>query len=369
LLLAVAVFFPRGQWLKILGVLAAGGALPLGLMVGCWLPDVRGSLEQFWWFCNVLTEGSVGVWGMLRWAKGLYACLAVMTVGVLLPLALRTAWSLRCGISDDLMLREPPSWRARFIRAVPRQNHGSASFALQKNVDHGAAVTAVCATLYALAGLSLFIDPSRRSYYLVYFSIWPVVAFLVFAELAWRARFTRAVRRMADRQEDGSASFALQRTADPDAGGRGSCSRRGNAVAVCMVVAGGILFACWLPSLAWNILRVRESVLWWRALDRKPVVEDLRAYIQPGAEVWGAGEYFVMARDAGLVFTPLCMGWNDAGITAPEQAWLVLSPEFIRRARQHNPGMLEGRAVVYEGMAFRGTRYTEQPYVIYGPSR
>jgi len=248
---------------------------------------------------------------------------------------------------------------------------------------------AICATLYALAGLSLFVDPSRRSYYLVFFSIWPVLAFLAFAEKWWMERAASRSRRgyavdvprkshavtgAATKTELVAAAvrrWTLIGRATPlparPRNGIGIRSRRSNAVAVCMVVTGVILLCCWLPSLAWNVLRVRESVVLRGVLDREPVVKVLREKIPTRAEVWGDGEWFVMARSAGLTFTPLSIGWNDAGITAPDGAWLVLTPGFEGRLRRHNPGVLEGRRVVYEGVAFRGSRYMEEPFVIHGP--
>jgi hypothetical protein len=191
----------------------------------------------------------------------------------------------------------------------------------------------VAAAAFSLAGLCC-VAAGGYPYYLVYFTPWPTMGLAVL----WESR-----RGM------GSIPMALK-----------------VAVACC--------FLAWLPSLAWNGLRLRECVANFRRLDRSAVIAQLRQLIPPGVRVMGTPELFLLARESGLDYAPLPIRVIHANhelqtdFEPPPDDWLLLTEHDWTRSYLIAPRSLASREVVFRGAAFPDVPYWQSPLVVLGPS-
>jgi len=165
-----------------------------------------------------------------------------------------------------------------------------------------------------------------RPYYLVSFTIWPVIAILVTLESGkltglWKCTLT----------------FVLV-----------------------------LLLAGWLPSLMWNGMRFREMVLMYRQLDQKPFAQQLATLTPKGVKISGTPELFLVARAAQRGFIPLMT--YGSNLTPPQDHWLFLLNKDCQPGRL-SPEALNQRPVVYEGFAFPEAQRagSRMPFRVYGP--
>jgi hypothetical protein len=131
-----------------------------------------------------------------------------------------------------------------------------------------------------------------------------------------------------------------------------------------------LLALAWLPSLAWNVLRVREAARHYGDLDKQPMVVDLRATVPGDANVRGDPRYFVVAHKAGLRFTPVPWFLDDPGMAAaiPARDWLILSWGYRKAIERCNPSFFRHRARMGGGTMFRTSPFFVHEYLIYGPA-
>jgi hypothetical protein len=122
-------------------------------------------------------------------------------------------------------------------------------------------------------------------------------------------------------------------------------------------------------------MRFRETILWHGILDKKPLVAELARQMPPHAAVAGDPEFFVIARKAGLDYTPLPRfyssvppGYNGPGIEAPRDSWLLVIDGSAEVLYNSDPGWKSGRKPCFKGKAFAGSQDTEMNYCIYGPA-
>jgi hypothetical protein len=191
--------------------------------------------------------------------------------------------------------------------------------------QRGREAISVAAAAFSLAGLCC-VAAGGYPYYLVYFTPWPTMGLAVL----WESR-----------RGTGSIPMALK-----------------VAVACC--------FLAWLPSLAWNGLRLRECVANFRRLDRSAVIAQLRQRIPPGVRVMGTPELFLLARESGLDYAPLPIFQSD--FEPPPDEWLLLTEHDWARSYRIAPRSLASREVVFRGAAFPDVPYLQCPLVVLGPS-
>jgi hypothetical protein len=186
-------------------------------------------------------------------------------------------------------------------------------------------IVAVTAAFFAFGAILLYFKSSMHPYYLVFFSTWPVLALAGFWENA---------------------------------------NGRLKSILVVVLLAIG---AGWLPSFAWNGMRFRETILFYKILDKQPLITQLTKVVPGAADVRGDPKYFIAARNAGLHFTPLPFYVDDSKIDVPSHAWLLLSPDYSRMLGCLGDSPLLGRELVYRDTIFDGSRYTRDTYTIYSP--
>jgi hypothetical protein len=192
----------------------------------------------------------------------------------------------------------------------------------------GAGSVPAAAAFFALAGLAVLLSSGRRPHDFLFFTIWPVIGLAALWETVPAGRLRRV-----------------------------------------LATLGLVLALAWLPSLAWNAMRFREVILWYGRLDKQALVRQIEGAIPPGADVRGDPAFFVVARQAGLRFTPLPWYGNDPGTAVPPDAWLLLSPEYVWVLNSIDPGWLAARPACRQATVFEGSPYTRQSYFIYGPAK
>jgi len=183
----------------------------------------------------------------------------------------------------------------------------------RKLID-GESFFALSMALFSVAGLVCLISKAVFPYYIIYFSIWPIALIAVSAErLLLRARPVKL-----------AAAAAI------------------------------IIFLAWLPSAAWNAMRMREAFLYRNQLRHDSILAWLQKSIPANAKVSGDPLIYMLAEEAHLDFTP--SPWIAEGSHAPGGAWLLLSepeytaPEYFSKADVHR------RTVVFCSNAFPGAK-------------
>jgi hypothetical protein len=167
----------------------------------------------------------------------------------------------------------------------------------------------ILATAFSVAGF-LTVVRGALPYYLVYFTSWPILGLSVLWESSRRAKLPWA-----------RTSQALFYTA---------------LCAVC---------SAWLISLAWNALRLRESVLYSQILDQRAFSRKLSRLIPRGTKVVVSPDLFLIAELADLDYELL--PWFNDEAEVPPNAWLLLidrdwtgSPARIARTCIENRSVL-----------------------------
>jgi hypothetical protein len=118
-------------------------------------------------------------------------------------------------------------------------------------------------------------------------------------------------------------------------------------------------------------MRVRENVLWYKILDRRPFVETLRQHIPSGALTVGTPWYFVEAQQAGLDYIGLpWFHWEDPGLVAavPSNAWVVISEGYRTSLDRADVRWRANRPHGIRHYLFCGSRYTQETCYIYAPA-
>jgi len=225
---------------------ALGVAIPVSLILWCAVPvsrdvpDIHAAMTQLAWHAHLgekdnlvyLRQGFIGYhWSCLWvWAVGLAA--AAVTY-------------------------------AAFVRWKPL---------------HRVALAAAC---FACCGLVTFLT-SITMYppYLVYLTVWPVIA--VMAQI-----------------ESGSSQRRFYR------------------------VIAAVLLVAWLPSLGWNIMRTREAYKFYSALSPAHFVAELAATVPPEAPLMVSGDLYIAARTS--VRKPFIGRQASSPSDWPCDAWLALT--------------------------------------------
>ena len=186
----------------------------------------------------------------------------------------------------------------------------------------------ISACVFATAALGCLVHRAVYAYYFVYFTVWPVVGLAVTLTAGLRLGVFRAWFR---------------------------------------AIAAAVIFA-WVGSLLWNGMRLRESLICRGQLDHAHFIRQVKAVIPARAEVTGNPLLLLLAKEAGLNFTPL--PWYPEQAPAPPQAWLLLSRKEWQTPKWIAPASLARRPIIAERDAFPGpSPFFRLEYVILGPTR
>ena len=283
--------------------LAAGGLVPIALIFICWLPSPSASLEQFRWtlrygeehYKNVTLSGQwLSFIESLGRSKYWFLVLSLATIWLIVPLA--------------------RGLRGRGAN-VPGEELACKAFLL-------ASAFSVC----SLCGLLLIAGKGICLYYLVYFTIWPVVAIAVSFEMGrWK----------------GTARLVL-------------------------FGLGMALFVSWVPSLGFNVQRFLDAARNYDALDRNRFARHLRESIPEGASVTGCPQFILVARKAGIRFVPL--PWYPESSSVPPEDYILLSEDTVLNGYSRvDPANLAARPLIREDSLAPGTKLRWSRTWLYGP--
>ncbi|MBX6312045.1 MAG: hypothetical protein IRY99_03865 [Isosphaeraceae bacterium] len=290
---------PPESRLRVSGGGIAGAAIPAALLVLCWYPHLDWAIEQFTWHArlvkmrNTTPEKIADLIRYLRWAKWWFFAEVLVVVVLMIPLSValvQRSRGNRTGLSRD-------------------------------------SLPFIIATGFSVAGLMSVFGTSILPYYLVHFTVWPVLGIAVL----WESNLGRGTRLRP------IMNFAI-----------------------------ALLLCAWLPSLAWNIMRFRECLLYEEELDRRPIAQRLAHLLPPGAKVSGEHLFFTIAREAGLHYGPLPVWARE--IQVPPDHWILIIPELRKDLRMDSEAF-RSRDVVARERAFPGSKYYEIKYVLFGPAR
>jgi hypothetical protein len=168
--------------------------------------------------------------------------------------------------------------------------------------------------LFSIAGLVCLISKAVLPYYIIYFSIWPIALLAAEAErLLLRDRSSKI----------GAAAAA-------------------------------IILLAWLPSAAWNAMRMREEFLYRHELRQDYILGQLEQSLPANAKVMGDPLVYMLAEEAHLDFTPA--PWMAEGAHVPPDAWLLLSESEYANPAYFSKTDVHSRPVVFCANAFSGAR-------------
>jgi hypothetical protein len=271
-----ALFVPAGKRRSLFHY-AIGFLLPMAAILAFVAPHFGEALEQFRWSARLAQHAGPlrmarNLISVLRWSRYWPMALVAVTVLLLLP------------VTISMMLRV----RSKSNRPDPLI------------LSSGVFAICGCAALFGVAVLP---------YYLIYFTVWPVMAVLVLIE---SRVFSGVLRRLC-------------------------------------LAALALLVAAWLPSAAWNVMRCREARIFYPKFDPSVFVARVRAVVPPGAPLMVSPDYGLLSH---LLGRDLSRPALAKAVELPPLDWLVLSSTDVRRLG--GPQALSGRKV-----AFSGTVYPE----------
>ncbi len=185
---------------------------------------------------------------------------------------------------------------------------------------------AVALAALSVTGIGILLLGPGVPYYLVYFTVWPILGSLL-ALADGRSLLPRA------------ASWL---------------------VALAVVVA-------WIPGFAWNAFRLREIPILGTAADPSAFREQLRLSIPDSARISISTELFWLTSGTDRPARPL--PFVDSAQAAPPDEWIVLTQldwerSLRRLPKQHN---LRRRRVAHSGGIFPANKYLNTGFVVLAP--
>jgi hypothetical protein len=156
-----------------------------------------------------------------------------------------------------------------------------AAFAQRKHFHR----VALAATCFAFCGLFMFSTSlTMRPPYLVYLTVWPVIA--VMAQI-----------------ESGSSQRRFYQ------------------------VIAAVLLVAWLPSLGWNIMRTREAYKYHSILSSAHFADELAATVPPEAPLMVSGDLYISARSS--VRKPIILRRGSLPSEWPCDSWLAVTTAAV----------------------------------------
>jgi hypothetical protein len=276
-ILALAWWRFAGRRIGMLAVWACGMAIPLVVSLALVAPYFREAAAQFIYNRHVAVRSTfldnfTHLFQSLRWSRYYVWALIFVEVVAVIP------W-----LTAGLRARTKPLREADTML--------------------------VCVGVFSLAGCLALISSGIYPYYLVHFSIWP----MLFLLLLWETSSYPKVSRVA-------------RTA--------------------LILATVVVVIGWIPSALWNVLRCRDAHLYQALADPHSFAERVRANTPPGARIVIPPSLFLFGHSLGTDSPYLI---RDTPTTMPANAWLVLFEPDVRGLGGLDAPGLRGRRKVYQG--------------------
>jgi hypothetical protein len=264
-----------------------GGVLNLPLLFALWNFQIRKPMAQFLWHAR-LPRGDTALHTfllmlpVLRWSEYWFISLLALSSGSVL-------------IGAVVLARQGRQMDERWLDFV-------------------------LAASFGLASLQTIFRTATHPYYIVYFSIWPMLCFVMLAERFWK-------------------QFCY--------------------VAVTMSLI-------WCTSAAWNVMRIRESIIFHSQLNKKFLYAELRKDVPLSAEIYTIPALYSVPIEAGYSRYNLTTWDPEQQDICPACYLLITASEF------HEPHYIalanvRQRQVIYDGPAFPGAGPLDYPIVVLSP--
>ena len=225
-------------------------------------------------------------------------------------------------VSLLVALRWSRYWFAALVAVAVVCSAGALIAVLRKQVRTESGTDLLLASSFGLASLVLLTRSSLYPYYIIYFSVWPMMCIAILTERYWR-RF---------------AIFA------------------------------GVLFLVWCSSAAWNFMRLREAVLFRSAIDHRVVDAELERYVPHDATIITSSEFYAVPIEAGYPNRGL-ISFEPTNEDICHQCYLLITPAMYNDGKYIPRTNLDLRKILYKGPAFPAAGPLGFPIVILSPQR
>jgi 4-amino-4-deoxy-L-arabinose transferase-like glycosyltransferase len=268
--------------------LSAGLLANAPLLLWLWQWHPRESGMQFWWHAHRLGQESavqsiVNFFQTLRWSR--YWQLALI---------LFTLW----GIGRAFM------------------------FIWKRKVPEGFEAELLIAAAFSAAALTMIFRSSTHPYYIVYFSLWPMLSLAVLAERYWpRAR-----------------------------------------------VVGVVMALIWCSSALWNAMRLREAVMFHRELGSKFLQDEINRDVPAESELIVSPRLYSIPIEARHQNFDLTTWFPEKQDICPTCYVLMVKEDLDSSDYQYvAPDNLLRRHILYQGPTYPHAGALEMPVVLYSP--
>ena len=264
-----------------------GGLLNLPILAWLWDFRIHDSVQQFLWHTRVPRGAETAAFGpltllhFLAWSRFWFLALVVFTC-VLAVIALMQVWKFRRTLE--------PFW-----------------------------IHVAIAATFGLVAVRNFLHLTNP-YYMVYFSVWPMLALAILAEKRWH--HVRAV-----------------------------------------VVVMALL---WCGSAAWNLFRIREAVIFHGRLSRSFLIGELHKDVPMTARIVTTPSLYSVPIEAGYTqYLPTTYHAEHQDLCPT--CFVLMTEKQRQEALFLPPSNLDRRRVLYSGPAFPGTGPLGFPVVLLSP--
>jgi hypothetical protein len=172
---------------------------------------------------------------------------------------------------------------------------------------------------FGLAALVLLARSALFPYYIVYFSVWPMICIVILTE-RYRRKF--------------------------------------QPIAI-------LLALVWCSSAAWNVMRLREPLKFYSSLSHHFLDAELKRDIPANATVVTSSELYSIPIESGFAHRAL-LPWDPLGQDVCHECYLLI-PKTIVDKGDVSPSTLSHRVVLYRGPAFPGAGPLEYDVLILSP--
>jgi len=273
-----------------LASIVSGICLTVPVDLWCWHFDIGHALTQFFWHARLQRSDSIHqafftLVSVLRWSRYWFLALLIFTVFYLLPVAWREMCRVRAGNADD-----------RSIHLI-------------------------MVALFALAGLLCIFRTSVHPYYLIFFTVWPILGIAMLIEIHGRRSLP---------------FFAL-----------------------------GLMI--WSSSCLWNLFRVRESIIYHSQLSHNYIVQIIQRGVPTESSIVTTPELYILPAEAGyrLEVTP----WFQERSAVCRECYLLIEYKEYEHPAYVASDEISSRQVLYSGSAFPHAGPLEYPLVLLSPSK
>ena len=270
--------------------LFSGACLAVPVVLWCWHFDIGHALAQFFWLANFKRSDSIyqafsTLISMLRWSRYWFLALLIFTILYLLPRAWQEILRMKAGIAND------------------RQLH------------------LIMVALFALAGLSCIFRTAVHPYYLIYFTVWPILGIAMLIEI------------------HGKRALPF--------------------------LALGILI--WSSSFLWNMLRLRETIKYHSQLAHNFIVQVIQREVPPGATIVTTPELYMLPAEAGYMLE--VAPWFPEQSAVCRECYLLMEKKEYEHPTYVASNEISSRQVLYSGPAFPHAGPLEYPVVLLSPAK